>query len=178
MKTLLYAAILGAGLWIITEVLEMASPTGSTTLSLWMTTLWHPILALGFWGLHKSQAREKNTLSLVGALLIILSFLVFAPASLIMINASIDSFSAFLQQYPVYQVVGLVSLIGNLLFGIAMIRTRFYPAWMGFSFLLALLLGMVQNFAQLPEVVQHIAFIWMSIVIINMAFFGLYKLRK
>jgi len=179
MKTLLYAAILAASLWILTEFLEMASPEGFTPLSMWLTTLWHPILALGFWGLHKSQSPKRNRLSLIGVLLLILSFIAFAPVSLMILNSTVvNSFPEFIQQNPIYQVFGLMSLIGYILFAISMIRTRYYAGWMGFVILLTVLLSVVQNFAQLAEIWQHVAFIITSLVIISMSVFALRQQTK
>lgn len=178
MRALLFAAIIGAGLWILTEFLEMASANGSTPLSLWLTTLWHPIIALGFWGLHKCQAPERNLLSLVGASMLIISFIAFAPVSLMILNSPINTFSEFLQENPIYTIFGLLSLIGYILFGVSIIRTRFYPSWMGFVLLLAVLLSMVQNFGKLAEVWQHVAFISVSLVVILMGLFGLQNQSK
>lgn len=173
MKNLLYAAILGASLWIISEFLEMGSDKGSTPLSLWMTSIWHPILALGFWGLHKSQSPGKNTLSLIGVVLLIISFLVFAPVSIMILNSPVNSFSEFMEEHPFFQLFGLASVAGYILFGIAMIRTRYFPGWMGYCIIAAFLLGMAQAFAHLPELVQHVAFIGASLIIISMARFAL-----
>ncbi len=178
MKNLLYAAMTGAALWIITEIIEMGSSDGSTTFSLWLTTLWHPILALGFWGLHKVQSEQKNTLSQVAVLMIILSLLAFAPVSLMILNGPEVTFSEFMREHPVYQVFGLVSIIGYVLFSISILRTRFYPSWMGFGLLLSILLAMVQTFGQLAEVIQHVAFIATSIVVINLSLFGIWSINN
>lgn len=173
MRALLFAAILGAGLWILTEILEMASATGSTTWSLWLTTLWHPIIAIGFWGLHKRQSLQRNLLSLVATLMLVISFIAFAPVSLMMLNSPIDTFSEFMQQNPVYTVFGLLNIIGYILFSVSIIRTRFYPSWMGFVLLLAVLITIMQNFGELAEIWQHVAFMAISLMIIFMALFGL-----
>ncbi len=178
MKNLLYAAIFGAGLWIITEIIEMGSSAGATSLSLWLTTLWHPILAIGFWGLHKVQSPGKNMLSTIGAILIIVTLLAFAPVSMIIMSTSVSSFAEFMQQYPIYQVFGVLSLMGYIFFGISILRTRFYPSWMGFALMLSVLLAMVQTFGQLAEVLQHVAFMATSIVIINLALFGIRSINK
>ncbi len=178
MKILLYAALLGASLWILTEVLEMASAEGSTPLSLWLTTLWHPILAMGFWGLHRGQSSMKNsTLSMAGVILIILSLLAFAPVSVMILqDPGLNTFADFMEQNPFYQLVGLVSLIGYILFSVAVIRTRFYPGWTGYALLFTVLLSLVQTAAGLPELFQHMAFIGLSLVIAYLAAFALQHL--
>jgi prepilin signal peptidase PulO-like enzyme (type II secretory pathway) len=173
MRNLLYAAVLGAGLWILSEILEMASLHGSTPLSLWVTSIWHPILAVGFWGLHKRQSPFKNTLSLIAVIFLILSFIGFAPVSLLILNSSVDTFSEFLQQNPGFQIFGIFSLGGYILFGAAMLRTKFYPGWMAYLLLFFIVLSAVQNFAHLSELVQHVAFIGLSAVVILMALYGL-----
>lgn len=173
MRILNYAAILGAGLWIITEFMEIASPTGSTSLSLWLTSLWHPILALGIWGLHRNQSRSSNLLSMIGAVCLIISFLGFAPASIMMANSDITTFPEFLEENPVFRFAGLFSLVGYILFGISLIRTRFYPRWVGFALIAAILLGLAQTFGHLPEIVQHVTFVAISLVFMVMALFGL-----
>lgn len=173
MKNLLYAAILGAGLWILSEILEMSSINGSTPLSSWITTIWHPFLAFGFWGLHKSQSQSKNTLSLIGVIFLILSFIGFAPVSLMILNSPINTFSEFLQQNPMFQIFGLFSLVGYILFGAAMIRTKYFPKWTGFALIIAIVVSLIQTLGNLPELLQHIAFIGLSVVIIYMSVFAL-----
>lgn len=64
-------------------------------------------------------------------------------------------------------------MAGYILFGIAMIRTRYYPGWMGYGIIATLLLSMAQAFAHLPELVQHVAYITASLIIISMARFAL-----
>ena len=173
MKKLLYAAILGALLWILSEILELTSLQGLTPWSLWMTSIWHPVLALGFWGLHKSQSPNKNILSLIGVILLILSFIGFAPVSLIILHSEVNTFSEFLKQNPMFQIFGLFSVLGYLLFGIAMIRTKYFPGWMGYALIIALALSVIQTFGRLPELLQHIAFIGLSAVLIIMSVFSL-----
>lgn len=151
----------------------MASPRGSTPLSLWITTIWHPILALGFWGLHKSQSPNKNILSLIGVTLLTLSFIGFTPVSLMILNSPVNNFSDFLQQNPLFQIFGVFSLAGNILFSVAVIRTKYFPNWIGYALIITIMVNVIQTFGKYPELLQHIAFIGLSIVIIFMSVFGL-----
>ena len=173
MKFLLYLAILGAGLWILTEILEISSATGSTPLSLWLTSIWHPVLALGFYGLHRGQSFPRNLPSMAGVILIIISLLGFAPVSILMMQKSVATFPAMLEMYPILKTFGLVSVIGYAIFCISMLRTKYYPKWMAYALFACVLLALLQALAGLPEFVQHIAFISQSAVIISMAGFVL-----
>ena len=109
-----------------------------------------------------------------GARLLIPSFLVFTPVSLIMLRQSIESFSAFVNTHPGFMIAGIASLIGYLPFSIATIRTRFYPRWLGYALILFTILGVLQVSAQWPDWVQHLAFIGTSLVVIAM---GVWALR-
>jgi hypothetical protein len=176
-KYLLYAAIAGAGLWIVTELLEMRAAGGHSPVSLWLTTIWHPILALGFWGLHKLQSPASNTLSLVATALVSIALLAFAPLSVMFLYSGAASLDAFVQQRLYFQVAGLLMVIGIVLFGAAMIRTGYYASWMGYGVLAALLLVVIRMMGQFPELLQHAGFIGLSLIIVGMALTGLRTLR-
>lgn len=173
MKYQLYAAIVGASLWILTELLEMRAPGGHTPLSLWVTTIWHPILALGFWGLHRGQSPARSPLSLIATSLVIVGLLVFAPLSVMFLYSKAVTLDTFVQQRPLFLAAGLLTVIGVALFGVASIRARHYPTWMGCGILAALLLVVIKTAGKLPEPVQHAGFIMLSLIIISMARFEL-----
>ncbi len=173
MKFLLYLAMIGAGMWILTEILEIFSETGSTPLSLWLTAFWHPILALGFYGLHRGHSFPRNLLSMAGVILIIISLLGFAPVPILMMQKSVTTFPAMLEMYPILKIFGLVSVIGYVIFSISMLRTKYYPKWMAYALIACVFLAMFQVSIGLPEIVQHLSFMTQSAVIISMAGFVL-----
>ena len=177
MKYQLYAAIVGASLWILTEILEMRAPVGHTPLSLWVTTIWHPILALGFWGLHQGQSPTRSPLSLIATSLVIVGLLVFAPLSVMFLYSKAVTLDTFMQQRPVFLVAGLLTVVGVVLFSLGIIRDRHYPTWTAYGILAALLLVVIKNAGKLPELVQHAGFIMLSLIIISMARFELRTLR-
>ena len=164
----LYAAVIGASLWIVTEILEMRSPVGHTPVSLWLTTMWHPFVAAGFWGLHKAQSPRKNTLSLAATILVMIGFIAFAPLSVLFLNSGESSLDAFTQERPFFAVAKLLVAIGILLFSAAIIRSRYYPAWMAYGLAGAFLLVLIKNALGLPETLQHAGFIILSLMIISM----------
>ena len=164
----LYAAVIGAGLWIVTEILEMRSPAGHTPVSLWLTTIWHPLVAAGFWGLHKAQSPGRNTLSLAAAILVIVGFVAFAPLSVLFLDSGEPSLDAFTEKRPFFVVAGLVIAIGILLFSAATIRSRYYPAWMAYGMAGAFVLVLIKKAFGLPEAWQHAGFILLSLIIISM----------
>jgi hypothetical protein len=171
----LYAALAGASLWILTEILEMLAPTGHTALSLWLTTIWHPVLALGFWGLHKAQSSGKNTFSLVATIVVMTGLLAFAPLSVMYLHSGTDSFDAFIQQRPYFVAAGFLMAIGLVLFAAAMIRSRYYPAWMAYGVIGAFVLTAMKRLGGFPELLQHTGFILLSLIIIGMAAIALRK---
>jgi hypothetical protein len=167
--TFLYAAMFGASLWTLTEILEVLAPAGYTPLSLSLTTLWHPFVAAGFWGLHKAQSPRRNTLSLIGTIAIIAGFLVFAPISVMFLASGETSLSGFMDARPYVAAAGSLLILGIVTFAAAMLRSRFYPAWMAYALVAGFAAATIKKVAGLSESWQHAGFILVCATMIAMA---------
>jgi hypothetical protein len=153
----------------MTEILEMLAPAGYTPLSLWMTTIWHPIIAAGFWGLHKAQSPGRNTLSLAATVVVMIAFLAFAPLSVMFLDSGEASIEAFVEQRPLFKAAGFMMIAGLVLFAVAVIRSRYYPAWMAWGVITAVVLVAIKTAGGFPESLQHAGFILLSLMVIAMA---------
>ena len=109
MKSLLYAAVMGAGAWIVSEVLEM-SAGGFSAASMWVSVVAFLLMAVGIWGLHRIQARDKNALSLAGALLMSLSLVVFSIQALQFLSSPGTSAAGQAATDPLF-VVGALAMV-------------------------------------------------------------------
>jgi hypothetical protein len=173
MKYLLLAVIIGAGLWTFTECMEIAADTEQSELSLWITMFWHPILAVGFWGLHKSQSSKKNSLSLIGVSIMIYSLILIAPGALVILYTPVESFDELLAYDHFFQALGLIFLAGVFLFGIAINRAKYYPRYVGFTMIILVLLILLQRFLNMSENVLHLTFILLNILLLRMAVYAM-----
>lgn len=155
----------------------MLAPAGHTPFSLWMTTIWHPIIAAGFWGLHKAQSPGTNNLSLSATVVVMIAFIAFAPLSVMFLNSGEASIEAFLEQRPFFKAAGFLMIIGLVLFATAVIRSRYYPAWMAWGVISAVALVAVKTAGGFPELMQHAGFILLSLMVIGMALTAMRKTR-
>ena len=155
----------------------MLAPAGHTPLSLWLTTSWHPVIAAGFWGLHKAQSPGKNSLSLVATVVVMIAFLAFAPLSVMFLNSGEASIDAFVEQRPFFKAAGLLMIVGLVLFAVAVLRSRYYHAWMAWGVIAAFVLVAMKTAGGLSELLQHVGFIILSLIVIAMATTALRKPR-
>lgn len=130
MKSLLYAAILGFTLWIISEVIELRG--GYTSAAYYLTAAFHILGGFGIWGVHLLQSRKTNTLSLVGTLIISLTYFSIVYFPIQVMNSGL-SVAEFIQQNQVYKIPGFTFLVGHIIFGIAVIKTKYFASWTGFA---------------------------------------------
>lgn len=161
------------------------------------TTAWAMIMPLklamcllflaGITGLYARQVAKAGWLGLVGFLALSLSWalqtaFIFAEAFILPVLAPtapqfVESFLGIVNGFPgemnigalpaVYGVVGLLYMLGGVLFGIATLRARVLPRWAGG--LLAVAAAVTPAAALLPHVIQRyaavpvgIAFIWLG----------------
>jgi hypothetical protein len=97
----------------------------------------------------------------------------FVPLSVMFLYSKAVTLDTFMQQRPFFLVAGLLTIVGVVLFSLAIIRARHCPTWTAYGILAALLLVVIKNAGKLPELVQHAGFIMRSLIIISMARFKL-----
>jgi hypothetical protein len=180
MKYLVYAAILGLTLWIISEIIELLVGYNST--GYYLTAAFHILGGFGIWGLHLLQSKEKNIISLVGATLISISYFSIVYFPIQVMNSGL-SVSEFIEQNPVYKIPLFAYVIGHIIFGIAVLRTKYFPNWTGLILILGaiILLGiytyeiLTVSIPYKLQIVLNINNILFAATMIYMCFFGLKK---
>jgi hypothetical protein len=98
MKYLLYAAILGFTLWIISEIMELTE--GYVSAGYYLTAIFHVIAGFTIWGLHLLQSKRKNTLSLIGVALISVAYFSIAYLPIQVMHSGL-SVSGYVVETPI-----------------------------------------------------------------------------
>lgn len=174
MKYLIYAAILGYSCWIGSELVEIARGGYNSTVY-YLTAAFHLFAGLGIWGLHFLQSRPKNTLSTAGTAMISLSYLALTYLPIQVIHSGLSNL-AFIEANPIYKIPAMINVAGMIVFGIAVIRAKFFPAWTGVILILGILVfvvAMTNGF----QIVANINNIVLSATIIYMCILGYRQLR-
>jgi hypothetical protein len=164
MKYLIYSAILGFGLWMGSEIIEIIQG-GYSPEVYYLTAGYHFFAGLGVWGLYKKQTRGKNTFNTISALIASVSYLVLTFFPIQVMNSGL-SMSAFLEQNPLYKLGGGVWFIGMLLFGISVVKTSHFPKWSGIMILLGTVIFTATNMFGWPSIVVNVSNIVFSISVI------------
>lgn len=169
MNYLVYAAILGYACWLGSELVEIAQG-GYTPTVYYLTAAFHAFAGIGIWGVHFLQARAKNTLSAVGTTMASLSYLslIYLPIQVMHSGLSASEFRA---ANPVYMIPGMINVVGLILFGIAVVRTKFFPAWTGVIIISGIIL-FAAAMTQGLHLVANINNILLSSTIIYMCIWG------
>ncbi len=160
--------IAGAICWIISEILEIVHG-GYNPVILWLTVLFHLLAAVGIWGLHLGQAKGKNSLSFSGTALLSIGYLAFAAVPLIVIAGDFDGPAGVMEAYPAFRLFGAMSVIGILMFGAAVVKLRYFPAWAGIAFVMGSLVTFTILATHQSMLIANAANILVSVVLIKMA---------
>jgi len=174
-KNLLYIALAGFVLWIISELLEIFHG-GHTPDVYYVTSVHHIFACLGIWGLHMAQARKKEMLSFGTTLLISIGYFAIIYFPIQVMNSGLGV-GEFITANPFYKIPFRMIMVGYILFGIAVIKIKYYPAWTGVLMLLGAILYSTAMALKL-ETMINIDTIIMSLNIIYMSYFGLAKLKS
>lgn len=130
MKALVYALIVAAVVWMLSEALELGLG-GRTSLTLGMTAAFHLLMAPGVWGAYLGQPGPRSALSGVAAGMASLGYaaLVYPPIA----AARDPSFgiTEFLDANPPFAAAAGLATFGVTLFGVAVLRTGSYARWIG-----------------------------------------------
>jgi len=168
MKYLLIAAVLGYLCWMISEVVEIIHGGFNPTVY-YLTAAFHLFSGIGIWGLHLVQYRSKNTLSLIGTVMVSLSYLSLVYLPIQVLHSGLSGVE-FVELNPMYKIPAFVNVTGLILFGIAVIRSKFYPMWTGafiivgsIIFLTAMMNGF-QTVANINNITLSATIIYMCIV--------------
>ena len=174
MKYLIYIAILGFVTWIVSELIEIVEGGYNSTVY-YLTSVYHIFAGFGIWGLHLLQSQKKNTISLISVVLISLTYFSLGYFPIQVMNAGL-SISEFIIQNPLYKIPGIISLIGFVLFGYAIIRTKYFPNWTGLVLIFGTIIYAISMALEF-QIVVNINNIILSGTIIYMCFYGLKKIK-
>jgi len=96
------------------------------------------LLLLGLPALYARQAAQVRWIGLVGLIIIWLDILIFP-----VLQGGIGGLAPALTPPAFLYVVGPLTIIGTLLFGIMTIRARVFSGWLGFCLFVGYLLGVI-----------------------------------
>lgn len=170
MKTLLYTLITGFILWIGSEILEIIEG-GYTPAVYYMTAGYHVLSGFGIWSLHLLQTPKKNQLSFISAGLISATYFALSYFPIQVLNSGM-SVNEFLAHAPLYKFAGGLSLLGFILFGISVIRTKYFPIWTGIVLIAGTLVYAIAMINQFSLVV-NLNNILLSVTVLYMCSSGL-----
>ena len=170
MNYFIYIAILGFTFWIVSEILEILEGGHNSTVY-YLTSAYHILAGIGIWGLHTLQSPIALNLSFIGTICISITYFALAYFPLQVMRSKV-SVSEFLQAHPIYKVPGMISLLGFILFGIAVIRIGFFPVWTGVIIILGTIIFAVAMVKQ-KHLIVNTTNIFIAANIIYMCIFGL-----
>src|SRR5579859_7266569 len=96
------------------------------------------LLLLGLPALYVRQASQVRWIGLVGLILIWLDTLIFP-----VLQGGLGSLVSALTPPDFLYIIGPLTIIGTLLFGIMTIRARVFPRWLGFCLFVGYILGVI-----------------------------------
>ncbi len=138
--------LLVGGLFMALTVFHLhTSPTMATLI----LTLGGVPLILGIPALYARQAKQIGWVGLVGLVIIWLDIFIFP------VRGAIASFIPGFRLPDFLLVIGPLTLVGALMFGITTIRAHGFPAWLGWSIFVGYIIAGIGNF--LPNNLATIA---------------------
>lgn len=167
---LLTTLISGFLLWVGSELLEIIEG-GYTPAVYYMTSGYHLLAGFGIWALHMLQSQQGNRLSAISVALISVTYFTLSYFPIQVLNSGL-SVSEFLTEAPLYKLAGGLSLLGFILFGISVIRSKHFPVWTGIVLILGTLIYAFAMSMQLSLIV-NINNIVLSVTVLYMCFSGL-----
>jgi hypothetical protein len=168
-KYLLFAAVLGYLCWMVSEVVEIIHGGFNSTVY-YLTAAFHLFAGIGIWGLHFVQNRSNNTLSATGTVMISFSYLTLVYLPIQVLHSGLSG-AAFVEANPMYMIPAFMNVFGLILFGIAVIRAKFFPAWTGAIIMLGsiiFIVAMTNGF----QIVANINNITLAMTLIYMCLLG------
>jgi hypothetical protein len=174
-KYLLFAAVVGYLSWMVSEVVEIVHG-GPNATGYYLTAVFHLFSGIGIWGLHLVQNRSKNTLSAVGTVMVSLSYLSIVYLPIQVMNSGLSG-ADFVDANPMYMIPAFVNVIGLIVFGSAVIRTKFFPAWTGAIVIfgsIIFIVAMTNGF----QLVANVNNITLSATVMYMCMLGYRQLKQ
>ncbi len=98
-----------------------------------LTAAFHLLVAGGIWAAHGGQGSARSRLSGAGAGLASAGYLLLIYPPIAVAQDASLSYAEFLRACPLFMAAGLLVTAGVTLFGVAVLRSRGYPAWIGLA---------------------------------------------
>lgn len=175
MKIFLQVLIAAGLVWISSEMLEVVMG-GRTPLTLWITAVFHLLMAFGIWGAYGSQAGGRGTLSLVGAVMASLGYFILIYPPIAVSQSATLTISEYIGGSIYFRFAGMLAVFGTIAFGFSVWRTRSYPMWIGIVLMVCPAVFVSVLLAGGPDLVVITANVVQSIALIAMGRDGLRRL--
>lgn len=169
-KLIGFAAIIGPGLHLLSDIMEVWSGEFSDAqLSInYVAFLIIPYMILG---LHSIQRKRGEWMSFWGAVLYGFSFIFFAGTTLFALFQSTSDYSRLWEELGlIYTAHGILMIVGGLMFSISVIRARVFPQMMGFILLFGLCINLLVGVLGTAEIFQIVGSTFRNIAFISMGF--------
>ena len=108
-------------------------------------------LILGLPALYVRQTKQIGWVGLVGLVIIWLDVFIFP------VRGAIEGFVPTFQLPDFLLIIGPLTMIGTLMFGITTIRAHVFPAWLGWSLFVGYLISGIGNFLPNATIAPFIA---------------------
>lgn len=163
-------------LYLITDGLEVIQ-AGFSSVQLYLTYATFVATPFMILGLHVAQRPKVGWVSLTGAIAYAVAFIFYAGTALYALIEQTENYDLLVEQLGGFYLAHSVLLIvGGILFGIAVLRARFFPRWTGFLLITSLVFSVIFFIAPLPDRVQivsstlrNVAFLGMAIALLRSA---------
>jgi hypothetical protein len=153
------AAILAAGLWMLTEIMEIVRG-GFSPVQLSLTLIAFVILPFGILGFHAAQAAKGGWMSLIGAVCLAGAFILWSGVTMLDLvlktKTEMEIIGGGNIEKTVFWMASVLTAVGFILFGIASLRVEVFPRWTGIVLILAAVSFLVLSLFQVPMVVWNI----------------------
>lgn len=127
MKTLLWFAIVGFGIWAVSDILE-AIEGARTPAVYYLTSAYHALAAIGVWGIHRVQSKTGLNLSSIATAMQSLGLAIVILLPIQMLQSGMEP-AAFASQNPHFVAGGLLNVLGMIALGAAIWRCAVFPRW-------------------------------------------------
>ena len=174
-KFLGLVAVIAPALHSFTDVLEWLQG-GFSPLQLWLNYLAFLPIPVIMVGLYAASSDKQSITSLTGAVLYGFAFVYFSHTVLIAIENGIPDYETLWTRLgSFYTFNGALMIAGGAMFGIPLLRMKYYPQWTVVLFLTGIGLNLVLTFLPVPDIMQTIGTLFRNTGIAGM---GLYLLRN
>lgn len=155
-KILGLAAVIAPALHSFTDLLEWMQG-GFSPMQLWLNYLAFLPVPVIMAGLYFATSERHSVTALAGALLYGFAFVYFSHTVLTAIESGIPDYEKLWTQLGLfYTFNGALMIAGGAMFGIPLLRMKYYPQWTVVLFLTGIGLNLALAFLPVPDIMQTI----------------------